>query len=113
MIEISFECSILYRLLLLMGAPFLRSSPCARRPSFQFNLATGSGFSTRISSSIGALPLSLPRLLERLFMQIPLQISFETAESSGHPHPVPSSIRSTAGLGGFLILTHARHRPER
>jgi hypothetical protein len=27
-------------------------------------------------------PLSLPRLLERLFMQIPLQISFENAEPS-------------------------------
>ena len=40
------------------------------------------GFSTGTSSSIGALPLSLPRLLERLFMQIPLQISFENAEPS-------------------------------
>jgi hypothetical protein len=28
-------------------------------------------------------------------------------------HHVPSCIRSTAGLAGFLILIHALHRPER
>jgi hypothetical protein len=50
---------------------------------FDFYIFRGrGGFSTRISSSIGALPLSLPRLLEGLFMQIPLQISFENAEPS-------------------------------
>jgi ribosome-associated translation inhibitor RaiA len=49
---------------------------------FDFYIFRGRrGFSTRISSSIGE-PLSLPRLLERLFMQIPLQISFENAEPS-------------------------------
>ena len=38
-LKISFECSILYRLLLFSGRTLPIEPPVARRPSFQFNLA--------------------------------------------------------------------------
>src|SRR6202048_1214202 len=55
-----------------------------------------------MNSSIGALPLSLPCLLERLFMQIPLQISFENAEPS-------EAVRAVIGQRVEPLEKHQHH----
>src|SRR6266851_2143073 len=39
--KVTFECSILYRLLLLMGARFLRSSRCRKATGLSIQLLTG------------------------------------------------------------------------
>ena len=83
---------------------------------FDFYIFRGRrGFCTRISSSIGALPLSFPRLLERLFMQIPLQISFENAEPSeavrvAIGHEVERLEKTNTALSGVVLPSSRRVR---
>jgi hypothetical protein len=50
-LKISFECSILYRLLLFSGRTLPNRAAVARRPSFQFNLTNGTHQGVRCARS--------------------------------------------------------------